>query len=356
MKTDNIPSFLPLLLLAGVILALFTFLVIRPIYGADIYFVFYPSARHLWDGTATLYGANSNGFLYPAHAMFYWMLLSLAPLAVANALHIFITFGLLFATVHLWKDYVGWSMFKTTLAIAGIYTMDHLIRGQMDVLTTFGMLLSFVAAKRKAPYLLGLGATIAMIKPTNLLLPLFLIAWSLRGWSLIDIMKAAIIPLLTIMVTFLVFGVDWMLHLLDLLSVGAPYDPLSTLSIWQLSDAANLPVFISPLISLVLLIAVIKYRDLSAENFAFAIVANLLMSNYVAGYHYVALIPAILCIRNRWLVLICWLLSLFPLMRLISYDYAWLIILLPVFIAFVLLYQIMTHRADAEIVDTVTAD
>lgn len=330
------------LVLLGLIGAILVILTIRPLYGADFYYVFYPSAQNLLNGDAILYVVNTGGYYNPAHLMFYWMLLALLPLPLANALHILITFSLLLFVARLWSNYVGWSTIKVLLAITGLYTVDHLIRGQVDVLALFGLILAFDGAKRHSPYVLGLGATIAMIKVANILLPMLLIAWSLRHWKLNEVLKASVIPIVTIILTLLVFGFDWAVRLINKLSGAIPYDPLSSLSTWQLVDTANLPSIVPIIITLVLLIGVAKYRDLTAQNIAFAIIANFLISNYVAGYHYVALIPAILCIRKRWLVFVCWLLALLPLVRVISNDLAWLMILLPVFVGLVLTWQ-MSH-------------
>ena len=186
-----------------------------------------------------------------------------------------------------------------------------------------------------------------MIKFGNLLLPLLLITWSLRKWNIRDILKAAIIPILTIIATMLIFGADWGIRLYEKLSPGLPYNPLTTLSTWQLAEALSIPVIVPIIISIALLALVVKYRELTTEHIALAIVVNFLISNYVAGYHFVALIPAILCIRHRGLVFIAWLLSLMPLVRLISPDLAWLMLLLPIFIGCVLLWQI-THPLPPE--------
>ncbi|GAB5493056.1 MAG: hypothetical protein Phog2KO_32710 [Phototrophicaceae bacterium] len=335
------------LLLLGILGAMLIGLTLRPIYGADFYFVYYPAAQNLLNGDAILYTYNTPGYFNPAHGMFYWLAIATLPLNIANTVHIMVTFTLLIIIVRLWSNHVGWSTFKVLLALAGLYTVDHIIRGQVDVIALFGLILAFEGAKRHLPYLLGLGATIAMIKFGNLLLPLLLIAWSLRKWNIRDILKAAIIPSLTIIATMLVFGADWGLRLYEKLSNGLPYDALSSLSTWQLAEALSIPVIVPIIISVALLFLVAKYRELTVEHIALAIVVNFLISNYVAGYHFVALIPAILCIRHRGLVFIAWLLSLMPLVRIISQDLAWLMLLLPIFIGFVLLWQI-THPLTPE--------
>ncbi len=349
MSTGQTKNTIALGIISLFVLTLFVLLVLYPIYGADFYYVFYPFAKGLWTNEVVLYTDTAKGFLNPAHAMFYWMPLALLPVAIANALHVFITFGLLFGIVQLWSNYVTWSFFRTILAILGLYTIDHLIRGQMDVIAVFGVVLAFFAAKEEMPYLLGLSATIAVIKPTSLLFPLLIIAWHLRQWSLAQIGRAAVIPILTILATLLVFGAEWIPNLLAWVEQGTPVDSLSALSIYDMAKLLALPNIIPIIISMIFAIGVIKYRTLTPTHFAFALAANLLASTYMAGYHFVVLIPAILTMKYRWMVIVAFILSLLPIGRIIGVDEAinleYLMVLLPVFTVSVMLWQII-HAPD----------
>ncbi|MEO1289151.1 MAG: glycosyltransferase 87 family protein [Chloroflexota bacterium] len=347
MTAETRSSMIASVLVIGMILALFVTLVINPIYGADFYFVFLPIAEDLWLGNATLY-VDTNGYFNPAHAMLYWMLLALPPVSVANAIHFIGTLILLFAIVYLWQTYTERSIFYAFFALLGLYTIDHLIRGQMDVIAVFGVVLAFWATREEKPYLLGLGATLAVIKPTSLVLPLLLIAWHIRTWSFADIGKASLIPILSIVATIAIFGFEWIPNLLNLVATGSPVDGLSALSIYDMASVIKLPSLIPGVISIIFAIGVLAKPNLSAERFAFALVANVLASTYVAGYHFVVLIPAILCIRHKWMVIIAWLLSLLPLLRLVStdtFDLEYLILLLPVYVASVLLWQMMRETS-----------
>jgi hypothetical protein len=325
-----------LLALAGVL----ALMVIYPIYGADFYYVFYPAARASWDKQILLYGANeSAGFFYPPHTMYYWLLLSLAPMPLANAVHALVTVGLMLATSHVWREFTKWNFLAVALAIANIHTVDQLIRGQVDMLAVFGLVLAFAGATKRSPHLLGLGATMALIKPTNAFLPLFLIAWSLRHWNWREIAKAAIIPSVTLLSTLLIFGFDWPYRLFATLRHGLPYNELTSLTIWKLAEAAQLPVIVPAIISIALLLGLLKYHELSPQNYALIIATNFLITFYAAGYHYVALIPALMCIRSRKWLVFCWLLSFLPLLRLLSFNFSWLSLLYPIAICTALLWQ-----------------
>jgi hypothetical protein len=326
----------------GVLGSIFYLLVTYPIYGADFYNIYYLTGRNLIEGKARLYEATgSDGFFNPAHLMYYWMLLALAPVAVANALHMLITSALLFGTTHLWREYARWDFLTVSLAIANLHTVDQLLRGQVDALAVFGLILAFAATKKQQPYLLGLGATLAMIKPTNMVLPLLLIAWHLlRHWHWREIAKAAVIPILVFLSSLVVFDVGWPARYLWRINPALlPYTEFTKLTIWILAETANLPQLVPTLIAGAFLIGVLKHRELTAENFALAIVVSYIISSYVGGYHYVALIPAIMCIRSRKWVVFCWLLSLFPLLRPISFNLSWLIMLYPIAICAALLWQ-----------------
>jgi hypothetical protein len=332
-----------LLALAGV-LALF---VMFPIVGADFYYIFYPSARAVWAGDTFLYGTdNSLAIYYPAHAMFYWMLLALAPLALANALQLLCTGMLMMGTAHLWKEFSRWDFLTVVLGIVNPFTLDQIIRGQIDALAVFGLVLAYLGVSKKQPHTLGLGATLAMIKPTSLALPLLLIAWSLRRWSWRELLKAAVIPLLVLLATLLVFDFGWPLRFFERVKPPIPYTEFTMLTIWILAETAKIPVLVPYLISGALLIGVLKHRELTAENFALALVVGYLISPYVGAYHYVALLPALMTIRSRRWVVLCWLLSFFVFARIAGFSYSWLTMLYPIALCMGLLWQMVRGESE----------
>ena len=326
--------------LIAVLAGIFWLLVEYEFFGADFYYIFYPMATAFRETAMLLYiPGQSNGFYYPPHTLYYWIILSLFPVAIANALHRMLTLSFLFAASKLWSKYSRWDIVIVTLAIANLHTMDHWIRGQMDAMAMVGLVLAFVATKERQPFLLGLGATIAMIKPTNMALPMLLIAWELRSWHWRDILKAATVPILTFLSTFIIFDLEWLIRYMQK-AANLRTNSYTIITIWELSRIAEIPRFLTFGFVGLMLLGLLKNWRFTAEIFALAISISYLISPYAASYHYVALIPAIMGIRSRMWVVLLWFLSFLPLLRVLSGEGVVAALLYPIAVTMALLWQI----------------
>ncbi len=243
----------------------------------------------------------------------------------------------------------GWQQFSRPLSgyirpwllavcLFNLHTFDLLWRGQVDALTLLGLLLAYKAIRGKKPDLLGIGWTVAAAKPTSILIVLvYTVYLAYRGGYLF---KALRIPLLTFLVSLLLFDVRWPFRFIDhLIHTKRQQEWVTTL--WRAADYLHISSLWPALIALLILGVTFwtlrrHWHDPHPMVISFLTVTSVLITPYALSYHYsvlmVVFVPPLL-VYNRWLLLPIFLLTLLPIVRVFyGVETAWIDLSLPMVI------------------------
>jgi hypothetical protein len=193
------------------------------------------------------------------------------------------------------------------------------LRGQIDAFILGGVIISWWAIREEHPLALGAGLMIMAIKPVNLLLTfaLFLIAigaWPRRLW-----LRVAPIPVIVLVVTTLIVGLDWPINYLINYRTQQPFDYLG-ITIWRGLNIVGLPWFPFTIVAILAITVFLRlaWRDgLNKRTLSIALATNLMFTSYANGNHYVMLIPAFLYVFEgnwRWGI-VAYLATLTPFLR-----------------------------------------
>ena len=291
--------------------------------GPDYYYTYFSATQAWLRGATRLYDHGFHNF-YNAP----WTLVLLVPLvwlplpwggAVLNVLSLV---ALAFAA-HPFRKEGQISVLFVVLAVANLHTFDLLIRGQVDALGLAGVAIGWIAFRREQPWLMSTGFWLMSLKPNNLLLAgvLFLIA--MRRWPLLDWIRALSLPVVSLGISFALFGLDWPVRYVKNFSI--PCEPCYAsewiVTLWRAAGALHIPamlvVFLCALALLAFAYAVWKV-GLTWTTLSLALATNLAVTPYGLGYHYVLLIPAFLFVasRSRPLAVVAYALTWTPLLRL----------------------------------------
>lgn len=318
--------------IAGLVLVFFVAERYWPL-GPDYYYHYRPLADEWISGSWDMY----SGRLYLAYPP--WSAVVIAPLGLLPlesgkaALFVF-TLVCIGASLRLiygrWRI-PPWVLFAS---LANLFTFDALLRGQLDGVVLLGMVLAWWAARNRRPWLLSFALCVATIKPPiNVALPLLVILFELRHWPRREIVAVAVLPILSVVGAFAVFGLNWPVDFLH--NLQGPINYLS-ISIWRAATSLGLsPVWIAALcVLIIILVAHNVWRSpLELRSLSIAVAANMLITPYANGDHYVLLIPAFAYVAQqnwRWSV-VAYILSYTPLLRVpLGYDAAIADLLFPV--------------------------
>ncbi len=291
--------------------------------GDDYFFTFRSVTESFLRRETRLYDNNSIGF-YNAP----WTILVILPtlflsLHYGEALLIIISLlGMLISVAAVSKkNGERLSFLVTALAVVNMHTFDLINRGNIDGFLVLGIGLGWFGIIRKNPILLGIGFWLLSIKPLNILLPTLVFLKAIWHWPLSDKLKTIAPVLVTFLISFPVFGFDWIRRYVKAIQENPPLvNPQTTL--WRLLEPLGfqqdwaLKLFIVSVI--IFGIALIKSTTVDKRTLALALSANLVFSPYVLGSHYVILIPVfvILAQEFKWMMTL-WLLTLIPIVLLI---------------------------------------
>lgn len=225
-----------------------------------------------------------------------------------------------------------WSI---AICLFNLHIFDLLWRGQIDAITLLGVLLAWDAIQQKNPYLLGIGWTIASVKPTSVLL--FLLYTVYLAYTQKYLLRALVIPILTFLTSLPLFELDWPLRLLNRISETEMQQAWMT-TWWRAGSYLEISAVWSSLIALLILLItlwILYKHSLKPDTITigFLIVTSILIAPYALSYHYsvlmVIFLPPLLQ-KNILLIIPLYLLTYLPLVRLrYGPDVAWIDIVFP---------------------------
>ncbi|MFN8378531.1 MAG: glycosyltransferase family 87 protein [Anaerolineae bacterium] len=294
--------------------------------GPDYYYHYRPLADEWVSGSWRLYGDDQVYLVYPPWSALFIAPLGLMSLDAGKAALFLLTTICIVASLRL--IYGRWRVPRWVLfvSLANLYTLDALLRGQLDTVALFGMVSAWWAARNNHPWILSIALCVATVKPpANIVLPLLAILFELRHWSIGNIARVATFPLLCIAGSFVVFGLTWPVEFLQ--NLQGPINYLS-ISLWRAGNLLGIPsTWIGAMCTVLVLLVLyeILHSPLNLRALSIAIAANLLVTPYANGDYYVLLIPAFAYVAARnwkWSVL-AYAFSFTPLLRTVfGYDAA----------------------------------
>ncbi len=291
--------------------------------GDDYFFTFREVTESFLRGETRLYDSNSVGF-YNAP----WTILVILPtvflslhygealLIVASLIGILVSVAAVSK-----KNNDKFTLLIIALAVVNLYIFDLLTRGNIDGILVLGIGLGWFGIERKNPILLGIGLWLLSIKPLNVVLPTLVFMKAIWHWPRSDKLKAIAPLAATFLISFPIFGVDWISRYIKAFQEKPPMiNPQITL--WRLPEPLGfqqeLALWLFVLVVIAFGSALIKTKSVDRMTLALALSVNLVFSPYVLGSHYVLLIPVfvILAQELKWMLAI-WLLNFIPLALLI---------------------------------------
>jgi hypothetical protein len=382
------------LLVVALVVFVLALALVLPV-GVD-YGIFTGAARAWISGESSLFDGAALGFFYAPWSMFLFVPLSFLPDRLGSALINAASIGALLLAYRLLVGSAPW--YVVMVSIANVYTANLVGSSQFDALTTAAVALAFVAAEQRRPWLLGAVVAFAGIKPTNVWLPLLVVALGMackiypspanvalarvaaplqslilglagggrgggrrpkrfgaaRGrdleglrpqWERQHWLQAAIIPALCIGAGFVISGADWPLRYLDFVAAHPPNAGYNA-SFWILRGAGALPLGMAAAAVAAAagaLVLSIRSHGLGGATIAVALVLNLLISPYVTIYHYVAMIPALVWLGKRDVLYTALLYVAAVAWVIIQSGEPWLLPIYPLAVALALLVALLWH-------------
>ncbi len=311
---------LALILFCTVIIALIAVMARVWPTGVDYYFTFYPVTKKFLAGETRLYDVQTLGFYNAPWVLLFFAPLTALSLRVGQAVFLVGTLGLLLSSAHLVREERAFPPHALLFALLNLHTFDVLIRVQVDGFVPFGVALGWWAIRRRRPWLLSLAFWLLAIKPINVVLVVAVYLIAIRYWSLREQVQVWALPAISLLISFVVLGVDWPLRYLESYRLDPPDRAYLTLTVWRIARSIDFPFW--PLIGLaaacVALALWLAWRvGLHRWTLSIALATNLVFAQYATGNHYVNLIPAMLFVatRNRRVAALAYLTTFTPLLR-----------------------------------------
>jgi len=340
---------LPILLIVAVLLGIFVLMATSWPVGSDYFFYFYPTAFDVRNGLSRLYDNPRRFFNAP------WTLALLVPLtyleiptgeAVLNVLSLV---GIaLSATLLVRRP----PRFAFILIFVNLFTLDVLVRGNFDAFALFGIALGFYAIRDRRPLLLSVALAFIAVKPSNAILTVILFALAIRGWSLREIARVLVVPVVLSLLCMIPFGIDWPLRYLAYIRILQPDDFLAA-TIWKAAAQFNIPNAITVLVVFALIgafLSVAGRRGFSLWSLSLSLATMFCVTVYANDSHYVLLTPALLYFvgRERRVFFAAYALMWLPLIRgYYGYNAAWIDLIYPIFLL-IMLWRLPPEKSGME--------
>lgn len=201
-----------------------------------------------------------------------------------------------------------WSLVKPVrwwvlaISLTNLYTAMHLMLGQWDALILASLTLGWLGVQSKKPWLIGIALVGMTTKYTNIILPMLVLLYAIRKWSLKDLVRVAIFPIVILPLSFLIAGWDWPLRYMKLMSTTlAIYDHYEVITLFSSSSyQTSYWRYVPPLGSIFVIILVVlgSYfifklirSRINLDSLLLAISMNLVITPYLAPQHIVYLAP-----------------------------------------------------------------
>lgn len=291
----KLPKNIKLLYIGFLILLIILFVGISFI-PVSIDYDHYISATRSWLVNETrLYDDRSISFYYMP-----WSLVITAPLSILPdrwgqaTLNFLSVVGITLSLRLISKNVPWWG---TLFVYANLFTFNLLFSAQWDGLVLGAISLGWWSVEEKKPTGVGIALTIMSTKPTNVFLVILMIfLYLLIKWDKVSLIRTAIIPFIAGISSFVISGVDWPFRYLQFLSVNPPPNKYNLMVWHQANSFLAIGVILALIVVMVAWIATKNHQDHflgNGEAIIFALLINLLLSNYVLSYHYIYTIPAL---------------------------------------------------------------
>jgi hypothetical protein len=344
-----------IILISITIISLFLFFATVWPLTADYSYVFWPAVRSFITGETRLYDEFSRGFFNAPWAIFILLPIGFLPIKYGQALLITVQLiGLLLAVDYfIEKRERRIDPLIVFLALANIHTFGLLASGNLDGLLVLGILASWVGAKENKPFLLGSGLWLLSIKPINILFAIPVLVKRIWSWPIKDKLLSLGPLLATFIISFPVFGFDWINRYFKAISAVPPNIKPQT-SFWRLFSffglQTDLALGLFFLAGGIFVVFILRSKKVDENSLNLALSSNLVFSPYALGNHYVLLAPAfaVLAQKNPWMIAL-WLLTFSPLIRLVwGFDVAWVDLVYPLSIMIGTIYLIRKDQHSVE--------
>lgn len=319
-RSRTVTTLLGLLLIGAVFVGLVVVMARFWPIGPDYYFTFRPAAGKFLQGETRLYDRETLGFFHAPWLLLYFIPVSQLSLRAGQALLTVSTLAMLLAATGLVREEHSFPVYASVAALLNLHTFDLLIRGQVDGFSLLGIALGWWAIRQHRPWALSFAFWLMAIKPINVALCAALYLITIRSWPRNDRIKALTLPVLSLLASFILLGVDWPVRYVENYQVFSPPKAYLTLTVWRIARSIHFPFW--PLILLaavcVALALWLAWRaGLHRWTLSIALATNLVFAQYATGNHYVNLVPAMLFVatRSRRLATLAYLTTFTPLLR-----------------------------------------
>lgn len=275
------------------------------------------TTRDWLTGKTQLFDDQSTYFYYMP-----WSLLITAPLSIIPdrwgqaILSLISVIGILLSIRLLVGAIQWWAIF---MVLTNLFTLNLLFSGQWDGLILAAVGVGWWCIRNKHPWGLAIALVLMSTKPTNIwLVGLLFLIYIIKKWQIRDVLKTISLPVLIIISSFLISGLDWPARYLRYVN-NYPIPIYFNQSTWHHVEILSLHTWV--MVSIITLAIIWFIYTLSKQTdfidgagITFSILINLLVSNYVTTYHYVATMPAF-----GWLSKKKWYLAVFMYFIMIIY-------------------------------------
>ncbi len=277
----------------GLIIVLQEYLAI----GVDFYFDYRPFSLKWLHGEIQLY--DSNRMEPPVYYNAPWTLFLTLPLSlfsfkVGLAILNTLSLSIIALTIHIWRSNEYTIPIPVLfLSLFNPHTIDLFVRGQIDAFILIGVVIGWWATNARRPLWLALAFALLAMKPLNVILVSLLFLITIRHWTWSERLMTLSVPTVLVLISPLLFGLDWPLRYIEYIRVDPPWDGIE-ITIWKGLELAGLPNW--PFIPLAL-VAVATFVwwgwQIGATRWmvCVALATNLVFTTYATGNHYILLVP-----------------------------------------------------------------
>lgn len=248
-----------------------------------------------------LYEAGAVYFAYTPWSLLVYIPLSYLPHPLGQLIFNTISLCLLIWSTWYLSKPISWQLIAISLTT--IYTAMLIKQVQWDAFILASLTLGWISIQRKNPWLLGIALVGMTTKYTYIIIPMVILLFAIRGWTLKKIILMAIIPLATLAISFIIAGWDWPIRYTRLLKATlAYYQQIDVTTIFSttsypVSYRLILPplglvlIIILAIISLYLLFQILR-RGVNLDSISLALALNLVISPYFTFHHIIYLAPS----------------------------------------------------------------
>lgn len=199
--------------------------------GADWYYTFRPVARGFIAGHTHLYDDPAYGYFNAPWLMVVLVPLALLPVRVGQAALTLLSLALVLVSLRTFTR----SMAVTALAVSTPFTVDLVLRGQVDAFALAGVVLTMRALEQRRAWWLAGGLWLMSIKPLNVVLVFLLALFALRGWMWSERARALSLLGMSAAVSLAVCGLDWPMRYVRFSAANPVYRGFSV-SLWDMPE------------------------------------------------------------------------------------------------------------------------